>query len=120
MESIMAYSQDLRHRVLAFVNAGGSKAEAARRYEIHVDTLYQWIKQPPDHQAKTPGPKDSRKFCRVALAKAVQEQPDVMLKELAQRFAVSTAVISATLRKLGLRRKKNTAVRTSVHHQQHA
>lgn len=114
----MAYSQDLRRRVLAFINAGGSKAEASRRYEIHVDTLYQWVKQPPDHQAKKPGPKDSRKFCRIALAKAVQEQPDVMQKELAKRFGVSISVISATFRILGLRRKKNAGVRASIHPRQ--
>lgn len=110
----MAYSQDLRCRVLAFVSAGGTKAEASRRYAIHPDTLYQWLRQPPDHQAKKPGPKDSRKFCRIALVKAVERQPDQMLKELAQRFGVSVPVISATLRKLGIRRKKNAGVRSSV------
>jgi len=115
----MAYSQDLRHRVLSFVSAGGSKAEASRRYAINVDTVYEWLKQSPDHQAKKPGPQDSRKFSRLALAQAVNAQPDIMLKELAARFGVGTTIISKTLQLMHIRRKKNTAIRASVHAEEH-
>ncbi|MDR0274857.1 MAG: transposase, partial [Burkholderiaceae bacterium] len=31
----MAYSEDLKQRVLAFVAAGGSKIEAARLFSLH-------------------------------------------------------------------------------------
>ena len=115
----MAYSQDLRQRVLFFVHGGGSKTEASRRYAIHVDTVYEWLKQTPNHQAKKPGPKDSRKLSRIELAQVVEAQPDLMLKELAARFGVGTSIISKTLRMMGIHRKKHTAIRTSVHPSQH-
>lgn len=116
----MAYSQDLRQRVLCFVHGGGSKAEASRRYEINVDTVYEWLKQSPNHQAQRPGPKDSRKLSRIELVQVVEAQPDLMLKELAARFGVGTSLISKTLRMMGIRRKKNTAICTSVHPSQHS
>lgn len=115
----MAYSQDLRQRVLFFVHGGGSKAEASRRYEINVDTVYEWLKQSPNHQAKRPGPKGSRKLSRIELVEVVEAQPDLMLKELAARFGVGTSLISKTLRMMGIHRKKNTAIRTGVHPSQH-
>jgi Transposase len=36
----MAYSEDLRKRVLSFVARSGSKAEAARVSEIHLRTVF--------------------------------------------------------------------------------
>ena len=110
----MAYSQDLRQRVLCFVQGGGSKAEASRRYEINVDTVYEWLKQPHNHQAKKTGPKDSRKFSRIELAQRIDAQPDLLLKELATCLGVGISTISKTLRIMGIRRKKNTAIRTSI------
>jgi transposase len=114
----MAYSQDLRHRVLLYVKAGGSKAGASRHYAVHVDTVHKWVKQGIDHRPKKPGPKDSRKFSRLALAQAVQDQPDLMLKELAARFGVGISIISETLHLMDIRRKKNTAICTSLHSSQ--
>jgi transposase len=113
----MSYSHDLRERVLQCIKQGGKKIEAARRYGIHINTVYAWLAQPDDHQAKKPGSKDSRKFKQADLAQAIKEQPDLMLKELAQRFGVSVSDISATLRKMGISRKKNAAVRASIHQQ---
>ena len=36
----MAYSTDLRKRVLDFIEAGGKKAEAARRFSVERSTIY--------------------------------------------------------------------------------
>jgi transposase len=116
----MAYSQDLRHRVLSYVQAGGSKAEASRRYAIHVDTVHKWVKQGVNHQGKKPGSKDSRKFSRLALAQAIQEQPDLMLKELAARFGVGISIVSETLYLMNILRKKNAAIRTGIHSKEHS
>ncbi|MDR2187989.1 MAG: transposase, partial [Azonexus sp.] len=56
----MAYRTDLKSRVLSFVAAGGSKSEAARRYQVARSTVFVWLKEGPDHLARKPGPKDSR------------------------------------------------------------
>ena len=111
----MAYSEDLRKRVLRFVQQGGSKAEAARRYEVHLRTVFVWLAQGDSHQRGKPGPRTSRKFSRDKLAKLVAKQPDALLKELAQALGVqSINTISHALKQMGISRKKNTAVRSGL------
>ena len=38
-----AYALDLRERVVKFLNAGGSKAEAARRFDLGRRTVYRYL-----------------------------------------------------------------------------
>lgn len=103
----MAYSEDLRKRVLRFVHAGGSKAEAARRYEVHLRTIFVWLGQGDEHQRGKPGPRTSRKFSRDQLAHLIAKQPDALLKELAQALGVqSINTISHALKLMGISRKK--------------
>ncbi|MDR0274992.1 MAG: transposase, partial [Burkholderiaceae bacterium] len=64
----MAYSEDLKQRVLAFVAAGGSKIEAARLFSLARSTLYVWLVQPANHQRGKPGPKTGHKIDRAKLA----------------------------------------------------
>lgn len=110
----MAYSKDLRSRVMQFIALGGGKAEAARRYVIHERTIYRWLNLPVNYQAQKPGPRTNRKFDRNQLLVIVQEQPDLMLKEIAAMLGVKKNAISRTLIKLGITRKKNTAIRPSL------
>ena len=39
----MAYSTDLRKRVLDFIENGGKKAEAARRFNVARSTIDRWL-----------------------------------------------------------------------------
>ncbi len=39
----MAYSPDLRKRVLDFIETVGKKSEAARRFTVARATLYRWL-----------------------------------------------------------------------------
>ncbi len=39
----MRYSQDGRKRVLDFIAAGGSKAEASRRFGVSRRCIYNWL-----------------------------------------------------------------------------
>lgn len=34
---------DIRTRVVAFIKKGGSKAEAARRFEVSRSSIYDWL-----------------------------------------------------------------------------
>ena len=38
----MAYSHDLKQRVLEYVGAGGGKSEAARRFSVARSTVFVW------------------------------------------------------------------------------
>ena len=54
----MAYSTDLRKRVLGFIETGGKKAEAARRFSVNRSTIYRWLAaKDPTARQKT-GPKN--------------------------------------------------------------
>ena len=110
----MAYSADLRKRVLSFIERGGSKVDAARLYEVHLRTVFLWVSAGPGYVRVKPGPRGSRKFDREALRVMLERQPDLLLKELAERFGVTINTISHALIKMGISRKKNTTVRSGL------
>jgi transposase len=74
----------LKERVLAYVAAGGSKSQAARLFSVMRSTVYVWLSQPPNHQRGKPGPKTGHKIDRNKLAALLQEQPDLLQREMAQ------------------------------------
>ena len=107
----MSYSPDLKRKVLNFLKRGGSKAEASRRFEVSRSIIYYWLSQPADHKAGKPGPKRSRKFDEEALRAEVKIRPDALLRELAESRQVSIGAIFVALKRLGIKRKKNTSIR---------
>lgn len=111
----MAYSEDLKQRVLVFVRQGGSKAEAVRVFGISRATIFLWLKQPPDHQRRKPGPKTGHKIDRQRLAQLIEQRPDLLQREMAQIMGVSVNGISCALMAMKITRKKNAALRTGVH-----
>jgi putative transposase len=115
----MAYSEDLKQRVLAYIATGGSKSQAARLFSVMRSTVYVWLGQPPDHQKGKPGPKTGHKIDRNKLAELIQEQPDLLQREMAQIMGVSANGISRALMVIGITHKKNTTVRASVHAKGH-
>ncbi len=107
----MAYSKDLRQRVIEFIKEGeGSPPQAAQLFKIGRATIYRWLNRSELISSK-PGPKGPRKINLKALQQAVEEKPDSYLAELAERFKVSLNTISYTLKKMNLSRKKNHALR---------
>ena len=106
----MAYSKDLKLRVLNFVRGGGSKAEASRRFEVSLTAIYRWLSQPADHVSGKPGPKASRKFDQEALRSEVEARPDALLRELAASRKVSINTIAVALKRMGIVRKKNASI----------
>ena len=53
--STMRYSLDLRKRVLDFIQAGGSKTEAAKRFNVGRTTIYKWLNAKTHSLIKDPG-----------------------------------------------------------------
>jgi len=103
----MRYSSDIRTRVIDFVENGGSKAEAARRFQVGVRSVFYWLKQGRDHRPSRPGPRTSFKLDRDKLIKLVEANPDMMLKELSKELGVSINAVFHSLKVLGYTRKKN-------------
>ena|ERR1700679_1730789 len=105
----MTYSVDLRERVVAFCREGGSKTEAARRFGVHRLTVYSWL------GAKSLEPKKhgrrNRKLDWDALKRDIDQHPDLLLWERAQKFGVAVNAIWYAMQQMKISNKKNFQVR---------
>ncbi|HZF01552.1 MAG TPA: IS630 transposase-related protein [Methylomirabilota bacterium] len=102
-----AYALDLRERVVKFVNDGGSKVEAARRFDLGRQTVYRYLAAA--HKGML-APKKSwghwRKLNPQTLLSHVKKYPDATLKELQGALGVSHNAIWVRLGQLGFTLKK--------------
>jgi len=101
----MSYSVDFRQRAVAYVNEGGSKVDASRIFGIERRTLYHWLsaKDLSPRPAKT----RRRKLDKAALAKHVQDYPDMILRERAAHFGVHINAVWVALQKLRISKKND-------------
>lgn len=105
----MAYSLDLRKRVVDFVLSGGSKAEARRRYQISLWCVNDWCSRNFLEPTKPPG--RPRKMDWSALKIDIQKNPDKLLRERAQEFGVWTNAIWYACGQMKVTHKKNSSLR---------
>jgi transposase len=102
-----AYALDLRERVVKFIQGGGSKAEAARRFALARSSVYRYLTAA---QKGVLTPKTSwgtwRKLDPQKLQAHVKKHPDATLKELQQVFGVSHHAVWVRLGQLGFTLKK--------------
>jgi transposase len=110
----MAYSEDLRKRVLAFVQAGGSKTEAAERFGVSRAIIFLWCRTPEKTSASKPGPKGCWKVDLMVLKQKIEERPTAYQQELARGLGVSRSSIWRGLQKLRLTRKKNVSLQRTL------
>lgn len=103
----MRCSKDIRKRVIAFVSSGGSKAEAARRFQVSRGSIYNWMNAADALSYRKPGPKHSHKLDWEELRRQIEAHEDLTQKERAGHFGVSRHCIWHALRKMKLTRKKN-------------
>jgi putative transposase len=106
----LSYSEDLRERVVGFVREGGSKTEASERFSVSRAVIYIWLKSESQSPLKT-GPKGPHKVDLGNLKQSVAERPDAYLDELAGELNVSAFAVAYGLKRLGISRKKNHALR---------
>ena len=106
-----AYALDLRERVVKFLQAGGSKVEAARRFAVGRRTVYRYLAAAA---AGTLAPKTSwgqwRTLDPQELSAHVKKHPDATLQELATALAVSHNAVWVRLGQLGLTLKKTRKI----------
>lgn len=113
-----AYSQDLRERVIAAVEAGQQTLpQIAQTFGISESALDKWAKRWRDtgSVAALPfagGRQRALKACAAVIRAEVQQQPDATLEELCERVEAQTAVsasrsmMTRELQLLALPRKK--------------
>jgi transposase len=95
---------------MEFVQGGGSKAEAARRFQVSRASVYNWLGAPDGLAYQRPGPKGPRRLDWAALRAHVAAHPEATQKERARHFGVSRHGIWYALQGLALSWKKNAGV----------
>ena len=102
-----AYTLDLRERVVKFIQAGGSKVAAGRRFSLGRSTVYRYLAAVKTNSL---APKTSwgawRKLDPAKLHAHVKQHPDATLAELQKVFAVSHHAVWTRLNQLGFTLKK--------------
>ena len=111
-----AYSPDLRHRVLRFVERGGSRREAARHFEVSPSFVVKLVARVRKTGSPAPGVRGGSRGklwrYRDFLLACVEARPDITMPELAaalkgEGLCVAPASLSRFLRRTGFRFKKN-------------
>lgn len=97
----MAYSLDLRNRVVKYVLNGGKKSEASKIFNISY-----WCKRTDLSPSKPTG--RPRKLNWDKLEEDIQKNPNKMLKERAKEFGVWINSIWYAKKKMRITVKKNS------------
>ncbi len=119
------YSQDLRERVLAALQAGKTQAAVAEQFAVSKSTVEKWwyrwrdtgsCAALPHRSGRTQKLKPHEDFLRAE----VKQQPDATLDELCARVAeahgvvVHSTTMSRELQRLRLPRKKRVSMTANV------
>src|SRR5579875_3078459 len=113
-----AYSPDLRSSIVAAVDAGMSKAEAARRFDVALSNLKRYVRQQAATGSLLPAPRPGRtplirSHQLEDLRAQVRDHTAAYLDEhctlwkRAHGIAVSRITMSSAVRRAGFTRKKN-------------
>src|ERR1700737_4409994 len=93
------YSDDLRERVVAAIEAGHTRVKVAERYNLALSTVGGFIKRKRETGSISPGKFGGHKTFALAahadlVKKLIAEQPDSTLAELKARFAKNKVKVS--------------------------
>jgi len=114
----MAYSQDLRDRVLLACDRGMPTKEVAEVFDVSpawVRRLKQRRRETGETSPRPSGGARVRKIDLARLSELVKEQPDATARELRERLGIRCveSAIYAALKRLGLSFKKRRSTRPS-------
>ena len=104
----MAYSLDLRIRVIDYIENGGSVVKAAQLFQVGRASIYRWLNR--ETLAATKVERRHRKLDWSALRKDIVENPEARLIDRAKKFGVRPSAISYALKQMKITRKKTTSL----------
>lgn len=113
-----ALSDDLRERVIDFIESGGSQAEAVERFRVCRASIVRWLqrkRKTGKASAATVRRKGGTSRVKAeALHDYIKEHPDQTLQEVGLHFGVSGVLIWKRLRQLNYTFKKRVFSTKSV------
>jgi transposase len=107
-----AYSEDLRERVIGYIESGHTYKEASERYGVSERTICNWIrlrKETGSLKAESV-PRSPHKLHDEDLLCYVKANPDAFLREIAVHFGCSRSGVHKALKRLGITYKKTPFV----------
>ena len=106
----MAYSIDLRKKVIEYLEDGNSQRQAAKVFNINLTTVNEWS-QKYHKTGNLQDKKPKRNFKKIDPEKLklfVEKYPDAYLSEIALEFNCSAYAASKALKRLNITRKKRS------------
>jgi len=102
------YSEDLRKKVINYLNKGKSQKEASEVFGIHKNTVFRWNVRYITEGSYSARVRLGRKsnIDHKAIELFVIENPDKTLSEIGKEFLISGWHVSRILKKLGFSYKK--------------
>ena len=107
------YSDDLRAKALSYYDTSGkSQAEVCGIFGVGLRTFAQWVRlrKAGDFRRRPQQKPKPATIDGAALKAYIDAHPDAYFREIAAVFAVSDVGILKACRRLGITRKKNSAV----------
>jgi transposase len=105
-----AYSDDLRERVIGFIEGGGSQSEAVERFRVSRPSIVRWLQRKRTIGAISAQPQGRKRGSScidgAAVKAYISEHPEQTLQEIGNHFGVSGVAIWKRLRQLGYTFKK--------------
>jgi transposase len=88
----MSYSVDLRSRVMAYIEAGHTQEETSKIFKVGTATIQRWLALLLETGSleKRPLNRSASKFESEKLNAYMEENPNALLKEIAEYFGGST------------------------------
>jgi hypothetical protein len=103
----MAYSIDLRLKVLAYIKQHKNRKSASQLFGIHINTIDRWLKMEKDGCLADPKPhRPWKKIDADKLLEAVKANPGKTLSYFAEVFKVKTSSMFNAFKVLKITRKK--------------
>jgi putative transposase len=104
----MKYSQDLRKKVIEFIEQGKGIAETSRIFGISRPAIYKWLKMKKLDGDLLDRPRRGtwKKIDPELLIAFIKDHPDLSLAEYAKHFKASAVAICRAFKKLKITRKK--------------
>jgi transposase len=108
----MAYSTDLRERVVEYVEAGKTVKEASQIFKVNRRTILRWrkLKEETGTVARHPYKHGAIKLNDQELIEFVTSNPDLYLKDYAARFNMTPSGIWYAFKRLHITLKKSDSI----------